>query len=118
MRNCTKCGGRTRVLDTIHDKNRTYRKRTCAECTHAFYTLEQPCGKPPIQRAAPPDAKKRYYDSYRRAAMLSGMTTHNFKVLRTELRKTSRRMGVDVEHLFKQNNVLTIDERKRLGLPT
>lgn len=39
---CPKCGGSTKVSDVNFNKddNERYRRRTCKECGHIFYTVE------------------------------------------------------------------------------
>lgn len=38
---CPDCGGKIRVVDTLHSpNNETYRRRKCTECDYAFYTIE------------------------------------------------------------------------------
>lgn len=39
---CPKCGGKLRVLDNVKnpDENEIYRKKSCAECEHTFFTVE------------------------------------------------------------------------------
>ena len=38
---CPKCGGKIRVLDTVHNPdNETYRRKRCTVCSHEFFTTE------------------------------------------------------------------------------
>lgn len=39
---CPRCGGKTRVIDTVNslEESEIYRKRKCCDCELAFYTTE------------------------------------------------------------------------------
>lgn len=39
---CPKCGGKTKVVDVVHnlEDGETYRKRICESCSDKFFTVE------------------------------------------------------------------------------
>lgn len=40
---CPLCGSDTRVVDSRKNIDHIIRRRVCAECNHAFYTIEIDC---------------------------------------------------------------------------
>jgi hypothetical protein len=115
MKRCLKCSGETAVKDVLPEPEGVYRKRVCKSCEASFFTIERPCDPPAtvVRRHRP-----EYHEETRRAAALAGIPISHFWVARQHSRWHAEQKGLPHIEQYRKDNLLTIRERIKLGMPT
>jgi hypothetical protein len=115
MKRCLKCSGETGVKDVLPAPEGIYRKRVCKECGAFFFTIERPCDRPPVTVRP---HRREYHEDTRRAAALAGIPISHFWLARQTARWRAEEKGVPPIEQYAKENLLTIRERIKLGMPT